>query len=246
MEPVHIVQEAVPGLRHQRQAPVAGVEVLLRPGDGRLVHRPHAVGVRDHHRPFEQPAVPEPGGAGHLAVAVQGEPRGEDPAAARPAPRQDRGDAGAYRPLPHSERPVAANDGVVADLDAGHIGDRVQRPRRPVEGDAERPGAGAGLLGRGRPERGEAGGEQERRGGAAGKRVSFHGGSPSGGKRTGSAGRQRPEGAGGSPGGGPVGPRNSDPAGAGGRKRSVRRAGGGPARSRRFAATRNLRARRSA
>ena len=248
MEAVDVVEEAVPGLGDQRQAPVRGGEVLLRPGDGGLVDRSHAVGVRDHHRPFEDAPVPEPGGAGHLAVAVQGEPGGEDPAAAPPAPGEDRGDAGAHRALADPERALAADDRAVADLDAGNIGDRVQRPRRAVEGDAEVAGAGRGGLlrggGAGRNERSE---QRERQGGGEG--AVSHRDETSSGKRTGRLRRAAPVPLGWGRRGARSQPPKRDggaPGAAGGRKRSRRIRGGRPSRPKRRAATRNRCARRSA
>jgi hypothetical protein len=42
--------------------------------------------------------------------------------------------------------PFAGNDRRVADLDANDIGNRVERPRRPVEWHTEIPRARLGLL----------------------------------------------------------------------------------------------------
>ena len=51
--------------------------------------------------------------------------------------RQDRRDARAHRPLADDERAVARDDRRVADRHARHVGDRVERARRPVERHAE-------------------------------------------------------------------------------------------------------------
>ena len=49
-------------------------------------------------------------------------------------------------PFADHQFPVAGDQGRVADLDAVHIGDRIEGPRRAFEGDAEVAGAGLGLL----------------------------------------------------------------------------------------------------
>ena len=69
---------AVVGFRHDRKPP--GLQSVLLtdfPLNDRVAHDAHAVRVGDRDGPFEQAALLDPRRAGHLAVAVQREPRGE-------------------------------------------------------------------------------------------------------------------------------------------------------------------------
>ena len=133
-----VVQESVPGLGDHRQRPGAKTEVRLGPGDRRLVDRADAVGVRDEHRPLQDPPVADPGGSGHLSVPVQGEPVGEHSGLAHPPTRQHRGDPG-------PDRPLLPEDGRVSHFQSGNVGDGVQRTRVALEGHPQIPGAGRRL-----------------------------------------------------------------------------------------------------
>ena len=235
MEAVDVVQESVPGLGDHRQAPVRRVEVLLRPGDRRLVDRATLWVFVIITAPSRMPRSREPGGAGHLAVPVQREPGGEDAAPAGAAAGQHRGDAGADRAFADAELSFAPDDGVVPHLHSGDIGDRVEQAGITLEGHAEIAGAGRLLRRQGR--RGEKDGQRgEGRGAAAEsgvwQRVSMqfpvHGGDASFGAGIVS---NRERGA---------------PGGRGGRKRSVRNGGCGRSRANLREATRNRRPRSSA
>ena len=111
----------------------------MRQAIDRVAHHADAVGVGDHHRPFEEARLLDPGRAGHLAVAVQREParRTTGSAIESLAARQDRGDAGAHRALADLQLALARDERRVADLDAGDVGDGVGGAGRAVERDAE-------------------------------------------------------------------------------------------------------------
>ena len=82
VESVDVIQIAVPGLGHNWQGP--RIPVLVRPmmfqtpGDHRITNDADAVRIRDHHGALEKTRLFDPGRAGHLAVAVLGEPSGKD------------------------------------------------------------------------------------------------------------------------------------------------------------------------
>jgi hypothetical protein len=80
--------------------------------------------------PDERAGFLDPGHAGHLAVPVLGEEAGRHRAggAGRPA-RMDGGNPGAHG--------MALDQRGVADLDAGHVGDRIPPARLPAERYAE-------------------------------------------------------------------------------------------------------------
>jgi hypothetical protein len=82
MESVNVIEPSVPGFSNHRQRPEValhiGCALLHFPRDHRVSHHPHAVSVSDHYRPVEQARIFHPGGAGHLAIAVFGEPSGKN------------------------------------------------------------------------------------------------------------------------------------------------------------------------
>src|SRR6185503_1931464 len=146
---VDVVEVAVVGFRDDRQQPRLRVLLALdRPLDRRVADDADAVRVGDEDRPLEKPGLFDPGRAGHLAVAVHREPAGEHLILRRLAARQDGGDAGTNRPAPDLQRPVAGDERGDADLDAGNVGNRVERPRRAVKRDAEIARAGLALRAR--------------------------------------------------------------------------------------------------
>ena len=138
---VDVVQVAVPRLGDHRQQP-GGTEHrddAPRPiAPSRCGRRPRecVLVMSDRHR--ERPALLDPGGAGHLAVAVERVPPGGTglPEAGVTA-GHDRGDAGAHRPLADHQWSVAVDERRHADRETGHVGDRVQRTGRAGERDAE-------------------------------------------------------------------------------------------------------------
>ena len=93
--------------------------------------------VGDENRGAEKAGFLDPGGAGHLAVAVERVPTCEHTVAERAALRQDRGDAGTHWSLAAHQRALAGDEGRVANLDAGDIRNRVEGSWGAVERDAE-------------------------------------------------------------------------------------------------------------
>ena len=65
------------------------------PGDDGVADYADAVRVGDHHGSVEEAGVVDPGGAGHFAVAVEGEPGGENGVVTGLAAGMDGGDSGA-------------------------------------------------------------------------------------------------------------------------------------------------------
>ena len=163
-ETVDVVEHAVPRLGDHRQSPRLRLQsaVLQRPLERGVAHRADAVSIRDEDRPFKKAAFLDPRRAGHLPVAIQREPSRHDWIARRFSTRQDRRDARAHGSLADLQRPLTLDERREADFDAGHVGDRVQRPRCAFERDAEVARSGLGRL-RGR-ERGHEQREQRRRG----------------------------------------------------------------------------------
>src|SRR5262249_42741744 len=95
------------------------------------------------HRRAEDARLADPGGARHLAVAVERRPAGgADPVGAATTSWQQRGDAGPHRSGADAQWPVALDQRDVPDLEAVDVGDRIVRPRPSVEGDAVVAGAG--------------------------------------------------------------------------------------------------------
>ena len=128
-----IGEPAVMGLGHDRQMPGRlDAELDGIAADG-IAHGADAMGAGDADGAGEQALLGEPDGAGHLAIAVEAVEAGEavvvpDVAAAGP----DHGDAGA------DHRRLVADQGRMADLHPGDIGDGIERPRRQrADGDAE-------------------------------------------------------------------------------------------------------------
>src|SRR6266566_8147542 len=112
--------------------------------------------VRDHDGPGEESRFLEPGGAGHLTVAVECEPATEDGVTVRRAAWEDRGDPGADRPLADDQLPLPSDDCAVPNRHTGDVGDGVERAGCPVERHAQVAGAGTTL-------RREEGREKEQR-----------------------------------------------------------------------------------
>ena len=138
VEAVDVVEMAVPGLGHDRQRPPvargigpAGMQAF---GDHRIADHANAVRVGQHDRPLELARFVDPGRAGHLAVAVEGEPAGEDRAVgAGLAARQDRGDPGAHLVAVGQ----VLDQGDLANGDASDVGDRIERAWLAFERHAE-------------------------------------------------------------------------------------------------------------
>jgi hypothetical protein len=148
VESVDVVEIAVPGFGDDRERPPVAFHVrragLDLPGDDGIANDADAVGVGDHDGSVEESGVVNPGGAGHLAVAVEGEPGGEDGVVGSFSARMDGSDAGADRAFADHELAAARDERGVADFDSFNVGDGVVGPGSAVEGDAE--AAGAGFL----------------------------------------------------------------------------------------------------
>jgi hypothetical protein len=148
VEAVRVVEVAVVRFRDDRQQPRLLLLATLRVElDHRVAHQAHAGRIRQHDGTFEEAGFLDPGRAGHFPVAVERRPAREDRIGGRLAARQDRGDAGPDRAGADFERPVTRDEGRVADLDAGHVGDGVERARCTAEGDAQVAGARLRLRG---------------------------------------------------------------------------------------------------
>src|SRR5262249_2321810 len=108
------------------------------PCDHRIAHDSHAVSVCDHHRPVKQARIFHPGGAGHLAVAVFGEPASENSFSRIPAPRKNCSDPGAdwtHTNLQSSR--ITGNQGSLPDFDSLYVGNGVVAPGRSVKGNSQ-------------------------------------------------------------------------------------------------------------
>ena len=150
VKPIDVAEVAVPGLRHDRKAAVEVVgETGAPPLDHCVPHGADAVGVGDRDRIHEQAVIFDPGGAGHLSVAVEIEPAGEDRGEVVAPAGEDRGDAGPHGAFADLELPRSADDGLVPHGHAGDVGDGVQRAGRALERDAEVSGSTRGLGGQG-------------------------------------------------------------------------------------------------
>src|SRR5262249_59687117 len=96
-----------------------------------------AVRVGDCDRSFEDAGFLEPGGPGHLAIAVEGEPGAEHRVRVLLAAGMDDGDAGANRSAADDELAAAGDERGVPDFDAAHIRDRVQWPGGSLDRNAK-------------------------------------------------------------------------------------------------------------
>ena len=104
---VDVVEPAVPGFGDHRQRPLVLVHSVIaeRPGDDGVAHHADAVGVGDARRALEKAGFLDPGGAGHLAIAVEAEPSGVDGIGILLSAGQDDRDAGTDRTLADLELP---------------------------------------------------------------------------------------------------------------------------------------------
>ena len=127
--------------------------MLYAPCNHSVTHYSDTVCVGDHNRAVQETGLLHPCSAGHLAVAVQGEPSGEDGIFGILAARQDGSHAGTHGADTYFQRPVAGNQGCMADLHSLHVCDGVQRARRTVKRDAQiaRPRFGLGGTGNEQP-----------------------------------------------------------------------------------------------
>ena len=111
--------------------------MLELPVDHGVAHDADAVGVGDHHRAVEKSGFLDPCGAGHLAIAIFGEPSGKDRIHGALPARENRRHARADRPNANLQFSFAGNQRAIADFDALHIGDGIERARRAFKWHAE-------------------------------------------------------------------------------------------------------------
>src|SRR5258708_7258793 len=98
--------------------------------------------VGDHDGAVEEAGVFEPGCAGHLSVAVKGEPGAEDGVVGVLSTRMNGGDAGADGALSYFEFAAAGGERGVSYFYAFDVGDGVVLAGRAVEGDSQVAGSG--------------------------------------------------------------------------------------------------------
>src|SRR6267378_8517552 len=142
VEAVDVVQPTIPGFSDDRQRPPVTAGVRLTVGNAPLNHGvandADAVGIGDHHGALEKAGFLDPGGAGHLAVAILREPAGEDGIHHGIfTSRKYGGDASADGAFADDEFAFAGDERGVADEDARDVGDGVEGAWRAVEGNAE-------------------------------------------------------------------------------------------------------------
>src|SRR5690349_7341258 len=124
---VDVIQVAVPGLRHHRQATVEhSRDPRSSPLDNGVAHRSNAVGVGDAYGIEQLGIVIQPCRAGHLTVAVQAEPAGEHWCKVSGSAGEYHGDTGADWPDPHLERATPSDQGSVPNRYSGNVRDSVQ------------------------------------------------------------------------------------------------------------------------
>ena len=145
VKPVQVVEPSVERLRHHRQTPRLQPGSRHLPPQDRIAHDPDAVRVGDRDRSLEDPALVQPRRAGHLAVAVQREPRAEHRVRAALSARMHHGHARAHRPLPHDERAAASDQRRVTDLYTGDVGNGIEHAWRAADQRRDAELARAGL-----------------------------------------------------------------------------------------------------
>ena len=134
VEPVDVVQPAIVGLAHDRQAPEGVVSVVPRDlvGDERVADDADAVRIGDRDRGGEHPGLSDPFQPGELSVPVQAMAAREDDVLPDPLRRQDHRHAGPDRTLASNQRTAALDQRRRADAHARGVGDRVQRTGREL------------------------------------------------------------------------------------------------------------------
>src|SRR6185437_12116675 len=135
---VDVIQVAVPGLRHHRQATVEhSRDPRSSPLDNGVAHRSYAVGVGDAYGIEQLGIVIQPRRARHLAVAVEAEPAGEHWRKVSGSAGEYHSDTGADWPDAHPERATPSDQGGVPNRYSGNVGDSVQPARNAVQRNAE-------------------------------------------------------------------------------------------------------------
>ncbi len=130
VESVDVIQKSVEGFRNYWQIPQIESRAALQvPLDIRVSHDAYAVRVGDHHGAVEESGFFDPGGSGHLAVAILRIPSGECGIGERLSAGENDRDAGANI--------GSLNQRCVADLNSGDVRDGVQRAGCSIERNAE-------------------------------------------------------------------------------------------------------------
>ena len=141
MEAVDVVEEPVIGLGRHRQREIVVVafgEKIYGPLDRYISGNAAGMGVGDGDRQRHLAGFLDVMGAAQLAIAIEAEKAGEQRLIdLGKRSRHDCGHAGANRTRALLERAVAFNDRAIADRDARHIGDGVERPADAFERQAE-------------------------------------------------------------------------------------------------------------
>ena len=114
MEPINVVEPAVPRLRNNRQAPpVAGrirCAVFNSPGNYSVARDSDAMRIRNNDWPFQKPTFFHPRCPRHLAVAIQAEISSVSRVVERIVPaRNDCGNAGSHGTFADLKLSLAAN-----------------------------------------------------------------------------------------------------------------------------------------
>ena len=145
VESVHVIQISVPGFGHDRQRPpvalLIGRRLLNAPGNHRVAHHADTVRICDHHRAIQESGILHPGCSGHLAIAIEREPGGEDLVRKIRSARQNGGDSGAHRTHSDLQLAFSGDQRRVTNLHALHIRDGIQRSGRSIEGNPQIAGA---------------------------------------------------------------------------------------------------------
>jgi hypothetical protein len=144
---VDVVEPTIVRLGDHRQSPRLEARATHLPLKNRVAHDTDAVRVGDGDRTLQDAALLEPRGAGHLPVAIEGEPGAKHGIATRTPARMHDGDPGAHWPPPDHELPGTRDESGVPHLDAGDIGDRIERPWHAADERVEAEVAGPGGLG---------------------------------------------------------------------------------------------------
>jgi hypothetical protein len=134
---VDVVEASIEGFGDDRKSPRLETWALHLPLKNRVAYDANAVRIRDGHGTLEESRLLQPCRAGHLAVAIQREPRTEHGIGVVLATRMDDGDASSHRSLSNDETTAARDERRLTDLHAGNVRDGVERTSRAANWNAE-------------------------------------------------------------------------------------------------------------
>src|SRR5271165_3367997 len=139
MKTVDVVKFAIPCLADDRQTVVLSArKLLLTPLDYRVPNHANAMSVRQKHRPFQKPRFLNPLRAGHLSIPVKRKDCSRNSRVTSLfSERKNRSHTRANRSHADDQLSFPLYQGCLADLDAGHVSDRVQFSRRSVKWNSE-------------------------------------------------------------------------------------------------------------